>query len=174
MMSEEATEALTKSVIAMDSSRRVGWAKAFEFERQTDEVLRDLNLARGDLDSMCGFAAYLYGFVSVVEPKLAKNWVASEAVALSMLPSTPLRLGRAAGRQWMNAPPGRPKMMDDTDSGLARLVSALGGAEGLQTLLDGERRWEKRARANGAKAKKWDDLQAALKQAATQEDSHGE
>ncbi len=56
-------EALAKAVNVMDSSRRVGWAKAYSAAEQADAAARDANIARGDRDAFQRGLSYLYGLV---------------------------------------------------------------------------------------------------------------
>lgn len=43
-------KALAKSVDQLDASRRVGWAKYHELETRQGDILRDLNMARSDIE----------------------------------------------------------------------------------------------------------------------------
>lgn len=54
------------------------------------------------------------------------------------------------------APPETDSETTDSEIDIARVIGALGGPEGLKAILQGERRWEKRARQNADKASKWD------------------
>lgn len=57
----------------------------------------------------------------------------------------------------------------DSDSGevtiseLERLARALGGEDGLRNILQGERRWERRAKESAEKARKFDEIEASKK-----------
>lgn len=50
-----------------------------------------------------------------------------------------------------------------TISELERLTRALGGEEGLRNILQGERRWERRAKESLDKARKYDEIEASKK-----------
>lgn len=54
----------------------------------------------------------------------------------------------------------------ETGSGISeleRLTRALGGEEGLRNILQGERRWERRAKESLDKARKYDEIEASKK-----------
>lgn len=58
--------ALSKAVLSIDGSRRVGWAKAFAAIRQLDSASQDLNIARIDRLLFREKLSYLWGFTDVV------------------------------------------------------------------------------------------------------------
>jgi hypothetical protein len=60
--------ALTRSVHAIDGSRRVGWAKSFAAEQKADGLSRDLNIARADIAILTRYAATLHGILEGVCP----------------------------------------------------------------------------------------------------------
>lgn len=62
-MSEQVVEALTKSIHAIDGSRRVGWAKAFAAEESADEAHRIAALTAEDRSAYRRGASFLWGVV---------------------------------------------------------------------------------------------------------------
>jgi len=58
----ETERALSKAVVTLDSSRRVGWAKAFATAEKLEEASRDINVLTGDRNAFRKGLSYLYGF----------------------------------------------------------------------------------------------------------------
>lgn len=58
---DEIEHALARSVLAMDGSRRVGWAKHFESSGKLDDALRELNLATESRDHYRRALSWLAG-----------------------------------------------------------------------------------------------------------------
>ena len=63
MSTDDTTTALTKSVLNMDASRRVGWAKAFSAEASADDLARQVNIATSERDIFRRYAGYVTGFL---------------------------------------------------------------------------------------------------------------
>lgn len=63
-MSSEVVNALSKAVGAIDSSRRVGWAKAYAAEASADEAHRIAALTAEDRTAYRRGASYLWGVVT--------------------------------------------------------------------------------------------------------------
>ncbi len=61
---QRTVEALSRAVLASDSGRRVGWARAYAAETSKDELSRDVNMARAERDIMRRSASFLYGFLT--------------------------------------------------------------------------------------------------------------
>ena len=100
-MSQITEEALTKSVIALDASRRVGWAKSFEAEKKQDKAERELNIALSDLAMVGKFAAVMFGFLCEAVPNAA-SLVAQDSTAMcSVLPDKMLKRGKSLGQTWL-------------------------------------------------------------------------
>lgn len=59
----ETVKALTTAVHDLDTSRRVGWAKQYEASGRLDEALRDLNICRGDRESLIHYASFMHGLL---------------------------------------------------------------------------------------------------------------
>jgi hypothetical protein len=96
----DVVEALSTSVTAIDGARRVGWAKAYAAEARAEDVSRDLNIARGDVQVLMKFAAFMYGVVQAAAPEALQRIPKQidQAEVTSMLASAPLHAGRRAGR----------------------------------------------------------------------------
>lgn len=57
--------ALATSVFAIDASRRVAWAKHFDSESRLDDALRDLNVARHDVEMYRRALSFMSGALDV-------------------------------------------------------------------------------------------------------------
>lgn len=97
-------DALVTALSVTDTSRRVGWAKYFSAADQLDELSRDLNVARSDVDLMSRFAGYLYGALGVAAPSLIGRLprAIDPFGVLSMLPDKSIDAGRRAARKPKN------------------------------------------------------------------------
>jgi len=94
-------QALSKSVIALDAARRVGWAKAFKAEEMQGCAEKQLNIALADLAIVGRFAALLYGIICEVAPG-AEYFVEHDPVAVvSIFPDEYLRKGKKIGGRWL-------------------------------------------------------------------------
>lgn len=87
----QTVDALSKSVLDLDASRRVGWARAYEASSREDDALRDLNIARSDLALLTRFAAYAFGVLQQVgaEGPVSRRY----PKLLSFLPDAARRTG---------------------------------------------------------------------------------
>jgi hypothetical protein len=99
---QETISALTRSVTALDASRRVGFGKAFTAQAKLDEALHDLNVARADRDIYRRSTSWLYGFIEQYVDNNSREETKQAVAAIigdlsRVLDSVVLRKGRKDG-----------------------------------------------------------------------------
>lgn len=107
------THALSASVLSIDASRRVGWAKAFAAEGSRDEMARDLNVARADAAIYAKFAGFMYGAMTVLYPGLINHLPKGidRTHLMSALPAMSINAGRRAAQKVAKPVRGKPKVL---------------------------------------------------------------
>ena len=100
---------------ALDQSRRVGWAKAYQATERLDDALKDCNIAWGDRDAYRNGLSFVVGMLmqrAKNEPSTMNRMMLNEGVLMAtrglMIGSTPMtdadvdetveRCGRAFAR----------------------------------------------------------------------------
>lgn len=101
MSAEQTVAALSASVIALDGSRRVGWAKSYEAEQRLDDLEREVDMARGDLAILAKFAAWEFGMLE----RLRAGGVVLDRYpdVLSCLPDSSREEGKRDANRWIRS-----------------------------------------------------------------------
>lgn len=102
------TSALVKSVHAMDSSRRVGWAKAFAAAEQAEEAHRIAALTAGDRDAYRWGASFLWGVLmewtnGLDAPEVRDHLIDNIGELAFILDTSAVSTGRRRGRRLADA-----------------------------------------------------------------------
>ena len=62
-MTAEAVEALSKSVLTMDTARRVGWAKAYAAQSNAEDLSRQVNIAEDERSIHRRYSSFVTGYL---------------------------------------------------------------------------------------------------------------
>jgi hypothetical protein len=92
-------EALSASVLGIDGSRRVGWAKAFAAIRQLENASQDLNVARDDLVMYRERVSYLWGYITAVLEDLRRP---GHYALLDLRQQTQIEMSRAGDTAFLD------------------------------------------------------------------------
>lgn len=138
-VSEETVERLSDSVNAgahaLDTGRRVGWAKAFEAMRRADSAERDVNMLRDDNRILSAFAARAYGALveTVGTERIAALFRGDHHEMKGYFPQGPLNAGRDSMRRLLGI------KRDELNAIRAHIAAAKDERRELQPEVD--RRW---------------------------------
>jgi uncharacterized protein YycO len=103
---EELAQSVAQGANALETSRRVGWAKAFDNARRADSAERDLNVSREDNRILTKFAARAYGalLVSLGNGRIVQLFPSGDiAAVVSWLPDSQLNAGIKAMAKLLGA-----------------------------------------------------------------------
>lgn len=100
-LEEDTIDAAGMAYRGVESGRRVGWAKAFEFMRRADSAEHDVNVLRSDVKILSSFAARAYGAleVTVSRGRMDELFRGDNGELVGFFPEGPLNNGRDAMRR---------------------------------------------------------------------------
>lgn len=112
----EVIEAVSKSVLGAESSRRVAWAKMYAALARGEQAERQLAIAREDIELLSRFSAFSFGALKAFGlDGVYRDYLKGDlSLVMGYMPQGAMNAGRSSGESWFMRWPGTLAKMSET------------------------------------------------------------